>query len=90
MPEQTITLLDGVSYSVAWCGESMGTLGFELTGEMTLLDAATAFSDAEKTSQIVFTYGPGMFDSYEGFTDLIMLKKENRTASIIVSLAHRG
>lgn len=86
MPELKITLNDGTEYAVEWCGASSGSLGFELTGEWTILQAAEVFSDPDKTTRIVYTYGPGMEEEYESYTQLATLNKERRTGNVIVSL----
>ena len=72
----TIKLANGAEYPVKWCGMSSGILIAELMNNtMTMVEVATAFSDAEATATITYQYGE-MTDVYEGYTQLILVQDQ--------------
>ena len=71
----TITLNNGAEYHVKWCGLSSGIIVAELLDDMTMVEAATAFSDAEATRSITYHYGE-MSTTYEDYTQLILVQDQ--------------
>lgn len=71
-----IRLSDGTTYGAVWCGAADGVLSMNLAEEMTVLEAAEVFSDAERTEKIVFRYGGDEIteDAFEGYTRLRMVQ----------------
>lgn len=73
-----IVLNDGKEYEINQCGQSEDTLwiGFPV-GVIDFADAVSVFMNKDATIKIISTYHfDGMETVFEGFTDLIYIKKE--------------
>lgn len=83
----TIKLNNGAEYAIKWCGVSSGILISELMNStMTMVEVATAFSDAEATGKITYQYGE-MTDVYEGYTQLILVQDQRwQSGGIMIQL----
>lgn len=83
---QTIKLKNDAVHQVTWCGSADGFLHFELTDVQSVADAASEFNDAENTAQIVSLYDDEVIDTFDGFTELMMSKKDAYTGYITITL----
>lgn len=82
----TIRLNDGTVHEVVWCGATGGTLTAMVTDLHTVLEAASAFSDADATAVIVFEYGPGMTETHEGYTRLVSVTIDDDQGGVSVTM----
>lgn len=80
-----IRLANNAEYEIDRCGASQNGnlwIGFP-PGELTIAQAAQAFSDAEATAVIVSFFDFGMEETYEGYTELIVVQTEYEGGTLI-------
>ena len=83
---ETIKLKNNNMFNVTWCGVADGFLNTELIDVHDVVEAVQIFSDTENTSEIVYEYVPGMSETYTGYTELIMVRKNMMDGYVTVVL----
>lgn len=88
---QTIKLADGLSRFVEWCGITPGTLSIMLAAPGSVHAEAELFDDPVRTCRIEYDIGAeGGPTIYEGYTDLILVKRSSDGMLIQLTEAKEG
>ena len=84
----TIMLNNGATHSAVWCGASDGVFHAELNDANDIPAIASEFSDTDATARITefAELAPSAQTIYEGYTDLLGVRKDRYTGTITVTL----
>lgn len=84
----TIKLNNGATHSAVWCGASDGVFHVELADANDILLTASEFSDTDATAKIteIPDLSPTAQTIYEGYTDLLGVRKDRYTGTVTVTL----
>lgn len=79
-----LRLNDGSEYTLDSCAALEGDLWITVRGIGSVLEAATLFSDTEKTCHMTDTYDTGgaPSDDYDGYTDLFFIRKDTKSVTL--------
>ena len=87
---ETLTLNDGTIVRNALTFDAVVGLWIHVSSGMSLSEAFTVFSDPDKTKKIVtditLPHRPNEPITYTGYTNLVMVKKEEDSGEIIIQL----
>ena len=86
---RTMTLNDGTVLEVRSCGGDDVLLSFTVEGDHTMPEMAQLLSRPEVTGHIVVK-GVELVDTYDGFTELVMLSTAMYTGCIYATLKKGG
>lgn len=86
---RTMTLNDGTVLEVRSCGMADGLLNFAVEGDHTLTEMALMLSRPEATEHIEVK-GVELVDTYDGFTELVLLGSIMVPGCIYVTLRKEG
>lgn len=81
-----IRLGDNTEYGVVWCGAADGVLNIELTSTMSMVTAATVFSDATKTASIVYVIDGTTAATYSNYSTLLDVHKDRWNGRVMIQL----
>ena len=76
MMASKIRLSDNTEYNAAWCGAADGVLNIELTDTISMVAAATVFSDGAKTASIAYLIGGAAAATFTDYTTLLDIHRD--------------
>lgn len=81
-----IRLADNTEYGAVWCGAADGVLNIELTSPLSMVTAATVFSDAVKTASIVYLIDGTAVATYGNYSTLLDIHKDRWNGRVMIQL----
>lgn len=81
-----IRLSDSTEYNVAWCGAADGVLNAELTDSVSIVAAATVFSDTAKTASIAYLINGTAAATFTGYTTLLDIHRDRWSGRLLIQL----
>ena len=86
MMASKIRLSDNTEYNAAWCGAADGVLNIELTDTISMVAAATVFSDAAKTASIAYLIGGAAAATFTDYTTLLDIHRDRWNGRVLIQL----
>lgn len=81
-----IRLSDNTEYNAAWCGAADGVLNIELTDTISMVAAATVFSDGAKTASIAYLIGGAAAATFTDYTTLLDIHRDRWNGRVLIQL----
>lgn len=86
MMASKIRLSDNTEYNAAWCGAADGVLNIELTDTISMVAAATVFSDGAKTASIAYLIGGAAAATFTDYTTLLDIHRDRWNGRVLIQL----
>ena len=81
-----IRLGDNTEYGAVWCGASDGVLNIELSEAISLVTAATGFSDPARTGSIAYLIDGTTAATFSDYTTLLSVCRDRWNGRVLIQL----